>query len=136
MKKSLSLILALTICALTLTGCGGSKLPEGFDEKTALAAAENAVMTINAGEYESFTGLCAASVQETLSAEVLENAVTQVMPNAGAFEKFTSSALAGQKDEAGNECVVAVLVAKYANQSVTYTISLDKDLLIIGFYLK
>ncbi|NCB50948.1 MAG: DUF3887 domain-containing protein [Clostridia bacterium] len=137
MKKTLSLVLTLLILAALFAGCGSaSKLPEGFDEAEVIATAENAVTTLNSADYEALCALWSEELRNQLTPESFESAVDQVMPDAGEFVEFTSETVSSQKDADGNDFVVALLVAKYENQKVTFTISVDKDLMLIGFYLK
>jgi len=135
MKKIFAVIITLII--VTFAGCDAKTLPDGFDETTVKQQAEKVITVLNSGDYEAFSNdLVSETLKSSLSAEVLENAVAQVMPEAGEFEKFSSEAVSSQKDKNGDEYVTAVVVAKYASQKVTYTISFDKDLKLIGFYLK
>lgn len=137
MNKTISLLLAGIILAALLVGCGSSsKLPEGFDEAAVIATAEEAVTTMNSGDYEALCAMWAEELQGDLTPEAFSGAVAQIMPDAGDFVEFTSETAAGQKDADGNDFVVVVLIAKYENQKVTFTISVDEDLTLIGFYLK
>lgn len=137
MRKLLSFVLAVLTTAAILAGCGGSaKLAEGFDETAVKAAAESAVTTLNGGDYDAFCALGADSLQGALTPAVIKNAVAQVMPDAGEFVEFSSETMSTAKDSDGNDNAVVVIVAKYEKQNVTYTVSLNKDLLLTGFYLK
>jgi predicted small secreted protein len=84
MKRELSFIVVLILTAALLAGCGGTaKLAEGFDEQTAKAAAENAVTTLNGGDYDAFCALGADSLKAALTPEVIKNAVDQVSERGG-----------------------------------------------------
>ena len=137
MKKILSIMLTLSLVIGLIAGCSTPKLSEKFDEKNVKSSAENAIKLLNDGEYEKFcTDLPREDLKAVFTVDVLKNAVAQVMPNAGAFVEFSSESIIGQKDKDGNESAVAVIVAKYENKKVTYTISFDENMKLIGFYLK
>ena len=137
MKKALALFMTVVMLTIILAGCGSAtKLPEGFDEADVFATAENAVMTMNSGDYEALCAMWDEALQGDLTPEAFESAVSQTMPDAGEFVEFTSETAIGQKDADGNDYATAVLSAKYENQKVTFTISVNRDLELIGFYLK
>lgn len=137
MKKTVSILLAITIpLLLLLGGCTGQKLADGFDEAEVKEAAKAAVTALNDADYKAFSQQLDSSIKESLSENGVKAAIAQVMPDAGAFQSFESETAVGQKDQNGDDCAVVVLKAVYENQTVTYTISLNADLKLIGFYLK
>lgn len=137
MKKIFSILLALSLVLVLFVGCSSPKLSDKFDENNIKTTAENAIKLLNEGNYEKFcTDLPREDLKAAFTVDVMKNAVAQVMPNAGAFVEFSSESIVGQKDKDGNESAVAVIVAKYENQKVTYTISFDEEMKLIGFYLK
>jgi hypothetical protein len=112
-------------------------LPEKFDAEKVKASAENVITLFNNEEYDKITNeFTRDDLKAALTPDILSNAKTQVMPKAGSFTEFSKSSLVAQKDKAGNDFVAAVIAVKYQNQTVTYTISFDENLKIIGFYLK
>ena len=42
----------------------------------------------------------------------------------------------GQKDKAGTDYAVAVVVADFENGKVTYNVSFDTNMEIVGFWMK
>ena len=137
MKKIGSVVITLVLAMVMITGCGAKALSEDFNDEEVKKAAKNAITTLDSGDYETFSNeLVSEIMKEDLTADVLKNAVNQVMPDRGAFVEFSSEATFGKTDKNEEDYAVVVVVAKYESQKVTYTISLDKDLKIIGFYLK
>ena len=137
MKKFLYVLLTLTLVLVLFVGCSSPKLSEKFDENTVKASAQNAIRLLNDGEFEKFcTDLPREDLKAGFTVDVMKNAIAQIMPNAGAFVEFSSESVVEQKDKDGNVFAVSVIVAKYENQKVTYTISFDENMKLIGFYLK
>ena len=137
MKKLFSILLTLTLVVGLFTGCSAPSLSDKFDKEQVKSAAEGAIDLLNKGEYEKFCeGLTNEDMKKALTVDVIKGAIAQVMPNAGAFVEYSSESIVGQKDKDGNECAVAVIVAKYENQKVTYTISYNEKMELIGFFLK
>lgn len=137
-KKKVSVFcIAVMLLGLTLTGCGlSTPLAAGFDSDEVSAAAQHAVEVLNTGDLDAFHELCRADLNEVLTDDVILDAMEQVMPDAGAFEKFTAVKMTGAKDDSGEEYASVIVETRYENQKVTYTIGLDLDLLLVGFYIK
>lgn len=132
------LVLTVMIFLPVLMACGNSqKLSEQFDEQAVKSAAETLIGYLSEEDVESF---CAAPMSEKMEAattpESMSAVVSQYIGNRGAFVEYKSNVAVGAKDENGEACAVAVVVAKYENQTVTYTISFDQEMKLIGFYLK
>ncbi len=132
------ILLAAGLMLIGLTACGVSqKLSEDFDETEVKAAAEALVGYINEDDLE---GLCSVPMsdlmKEAMTVEQMEAVLEQNLGNRGAFVEYKSNVAVGGKDSEGVDAAVAVVVAKYENKTVTYTISYDKEMNLIGFYLK
>ncbi len=137
MKKILSTLLALSLILVLLASCSNQALPDKFDEEKVKTLAESTITLFNNSEYDKIRDeLTREDLKAALTADVLNDAKAQIMPNAGAFVEFSGSSIVGQKDKDGNDYVVAVIAAKYENQKVTYTISFDENMKLIGFFLK
>ena len=134
--KVLCIVLAVMLAALGLGGCSSTKLAEAFDEAAVKEAAQAAVDHLNAGEYEECVAMMSQEMQAALTAEALAAAAGDAMAKAGEFQEYKSIAVVGQKDSAGTDCAVAVAVASFKNSKITYTVSFNTDMEIIGFYMK
>lgn len=136
MKKFLSLSLAL-LMLLSLAACGSAGLSEEYDEAEVLARAKELVLLINTLDYEAVCGQLREDLSGAISPEELENAWDESLEKAGAFVEFKSAAASSQESKStGENYAVAVLVCKYENASLTYTIFMDVDLNIVGMYMK
>jgi len=133
---ALAVLMALVL-AVALAACG-AKLAAGFDEAAVKQAARTAVQRLNAGQYDQITNeMVRADLRQALSPAVLANGAAQVLSGAGAFSSFSNEVVAGTRDQkTGEDFAVAVMVAKYANKSVTYTLSFDRNMNLVGFFLK
>ena len=132
------ILLAAGLMLIGLTACGVSqKLSEDFDETEVKAAAEALVGYINEDDLE---GLCSVPMsdlmKEAMTMEQMEAVLEQNIGNRGAFVEYKSNVAVGAKDSEGVDAAGAVVVAKYENKTVTYTMSYDKEMNLIGFYFK
>lgn len=137
MKKNISVLVVIMVMLLSMfSGCSGQKLSADFNETKVREAARTAVMYLNEKQYDAFSMLVKDDLKASLNEEVLKNAISQVMPNAGTFTEITNFTIIGQKDKSGNNCAVVQVMASYEKQMLVYTITFDVGLKIIGFYLK
>lgn len=136
MKKIFSLILA-ALMLLSLAACGSAKLSEEFEEKAVINRAEELVALINTLDYEAVCGELREDLRSALNAEELESAWGEGLQNAGAFVEFSNEAAVSQPSKAtGENYAVVVLICKYENAKLTFTISMDAELNIVGMYMK
>lgn len=136
MKKVLTLLLAIALI-LSLAACSSSKLADVFKEDEVVALAKSFVETINTQDYDAVVAEIRADLQSQVTADSLKNAWGPLLDEAGEFKDYTTVVTYGQKDKTTDEdYAVCVLVCKYENASRTFTISMDKDLAIVGLYMK
>ena len=136
MKKLLSILLAASIL-LMFAGCGANKLSDQFNEQDVTAAAEQVVTLLNEGNYQGVTDITRSDLQDELSADVLENALSGILESAGSFQSFSKTTVVGSEDNTtGEDYGLAIVVAEYENGKLTYTITVDQNLQIVGLYVK
>lgn len=139
MKKMIGMtILIMSLFGMLLTGCASTKLSEDFDEATVKSAAEEIVTLLNNNDVET---ICNEKIDSELSeyftTDTLQQAIDQYLSDAGAFKEYSKEAVIGTKAQNTKEdCAVAIVKAKYENKSITYTISFNKDMEVIGLYMK
>lgn len=106
-----------------LGGCG-TELSEKFDEDKVKEAAKAIVEKVNAGNLK----------------EVYEDSFTPVMQNGVAFDEFQEFSkveVKGTKDkDTGTEYAAAMVLAKYEDGQIMFTISFDTNMKCAGFYYK
>lgn len=135
-RKGISVALIMATSMLMLIGCGGTKLSDDFDEEKVKATAQEAIDHLVAGEYEECVALMGEEMQAAISAEALATNMETMAGQKGAFQEYKSSTVVGQKDKDGTEYAVAVIVAGFEKGNITFTVSFDKDMKMIGFWMK
>jgi len=136
MKKLLSPVAAVLLI-LALTACSSSKLAEGFDTDTVKTQTEALINLTNDQNFDGVVAMIREDLQSQVTADSLETGWKPLLDSSGAFEKISSTAVYGQKDQStGENYAVCVAVCKYANTSRTFTISMDTDYKIVGLYMK
>ena len=135
-KAIVTAMLILTL-SLSLIGCAGTPLPEGFDADEVGTAAEEIVGLATAGDFDSIIGSLREDLKSSITVDQLKEGWAPAYEKAGAFEKITKTSLSGTKDQTtGEEYAVAQVLVKCANASLVYTLSFDKDMALVGLYLK
>ena len=136
MKKFL---ISLTAFALLLSfaACSSSKLADIYSEDEVVARAKGFVDIINTLDYDAVVSDIREDLQSQVTSESLKSAWGPLLDEAGAFKEYKTVVAYGQKDKTtGEDYAVCVLVCKYENASRTFTISMDKNLEIVGLYMK
>lgn len=137
MKKLISVLLMSFFATVLLGGCSSNKLSDAFDKETVEKSAKQVIEYMNNAEYDKASQMFQEDLQEQLSADALKDAVDKTYGNAGAFQEYKNIAILGQKlKDTKEDCAVAVVVVKYENQNVTFTLSFNTDMELIGLFMK
>jgi outer membrane lipopolysaccharide assembly protein LptE/RlpB len=135
MKRILAIV-GLILAVGLVAGCA-AKLSDKFDEKTVVSQAQEIVMLFSDGKYADVTAKVREDLRESLSEEVLSSAAQKLLTDAGAFSEFGKSSVSGTKDKTTKEdYAVVVQQAKYANKTCVYTIAVDVNGNVVGFFIK
>ncbi|HWQ06557.1 MAG TPA: DUF3887 domain-containing protein [Feifaniaceae bacterium] len=135
-RRLFAAVLTLTI-GLSLLGCAGQPLPEGFDAEEVTARAEEIVGYANDGDYDTIMSCLREDLQSAVTAEELDSGWAPTYESVGAFESIKSVKLLGTADSSTKEeYAVALVTCTHEKGSVLYTLSFDADLNLVGLYLK
>ena len=93
----------------------------------------NKSYSVSAGEKEKYLEK-AQTMKNALSEDKLTEVYTQLKANGG-FEKFLEGEMT-KVEQSGKPFTVVVQQAKYAKNTLTYTISFDKDDKLAGIFYK
>ena len=109
---------------------------EYFDEEEVRAQTEEIITLLDQNDMETLSDKFATEkMKSVMKQETIDAARAQVGADWGAFESFSSEYLTEVR-QLGTRYAVAQIVVEYENRSVTYTISLDKDMKLAGLYMK
>ena len=140
MKKQIKSIVAVTlILALSLGvfGCAAAKLPDGFDKDEVGTAAEEIVGLATEGDFDSIIASMRDDLKGSITVDQLKEGWGPIFQNAGSFVSITKTVLSGISDKnTGEEYAMAQVLVKYDKANLVYTLSFDKDLKLVGLYLK
>lgn len=125
------------IIALVLKTKGSMKLADTFDEGVVIKKAQEATDYLIAGDYESDRAMMTKELQDLITAETLKTNMEALNKETGVFKEYKNTAVIGQKDSStGEDMAIAIVVATFEKRAVTYTITFNTEMQIIGFYMK
>ena len=140
MKKQIKSIVAVTlILALSIGvfGCAAAKLPDGFDKDEVGTAAEEIVGLATEGDFDSIIASMREDLKGSITPDQLKEGWGPIFQNAGTFVSISKTVLSGISDKnTGEEYAMAQVLVKYDKANLVYTLSFDKDLKLVGLYLK
>ena len=140
MKKS-SLLSAVVLClsCILLAACSNKSSDKNFsisdgEKEKYIETAQNTITLFNEQKSDEI---------REISDEILKNALTddklseiyEHLKTCGEFEKFLESNMTGVEQN-GQTFIVVVQQAKYKENTLTYTISFDKDEKLAGIFYK
>lgn len=136
-KRSLLLLFIICLLISQLTGCG-NKLSDKFDEAEVETAAKTIVKQVSEGDVETpYNETFAPIMQQGITLEQLQTNLDYILERVGEFDSIQKVAVAGGEDKDTEQLyAVAVVLAKYADGKVQYTISFDTNMKCVGFYAK
>lgn len=106
-----------------------------FDEAAVQKQAEAVIELLDGGEYDGLRSMAEGKMAELINEEEMENARDNLAADWGEFQKYGSVYLI-ETTQRGQHSAVAQMTAVYENISVTYTISFDEDMKLIGLWMK
>jgi len=135
--KRIRILFILLVFMITLSACVSTKLADIYDEAVVTERAKEIVEMINAQDYDKVNAEIRDDLQDQLTSEKLKDAMEAKLVEAGAFVEYQSTTTLGQKSKTSDEdYATVVLVGKYAESVIVYSITMDSNLDIVGFYVK
>ncbi len=140
MKKNSKIFITIAIIlalGMSMIGCAVSSLPEGYNEDEVGTAAEEIVGLATAGDYDSIISFMRDDLKSAITAAQLQEGWAPIYEKAGAFQNISKTAFTSVKDKStGEEYAVVQVLVKHEGANLVYTISFNKDLALVGLYLK
>ena len=122
----LSIVLSLAL----LVGCRGTPLPDGMDEDELLAAGQQVVDLLVAGEYEQVYQLFRADIRESLTTEDIQTLCDNALSDVGSFVRIDDSRVQGSSE--GETHGIAELYYDFTNDTVRFRVAFDLEMQLIG----
>lgn len=136
-KGILGRIAGVLIVVLTLTACGAQSLPDQFDEETVKAEAKKAVDYFNERDYQSIIDMGSDAFQELLTAENFASQSDPYHEKCGEFQEIAKTIAVGNVDKETQQAFGGVvMVGKYKEGTIQFTIAFDEDMKLVQFVIR
>lgn len=137
MRKITGIIAGLLVMALFVTSCGAQPLPDRFDEETVKAEAETAIGYFNGRDYQSILDMGSDAFQNALTFEEFETQCNPYLDKCGEYQEIAKTIVLGNVDEStGKQYGGVVMVGKYENGTIQFTISFDEEMKLVQFVIR
>ena len=127
----------LIVSILLLTACSSNKIPDGFNENDLNQKAEEIINLLNENNVDEVYEMFRTDVQAMIKLEDLEVIIQDKFNQVGTFKEISQVAITDTKDPNTSEVYVVVIVSSdHEKGRTTYTLSFNKELEIVGFFIK
>lgn len=123
-------LLVAGLCCFVLFGCSQNVEPS-FNEEVLTKAATDVVQSLNVGQYGVITQTVSDELQSALSPEMIESVWTPLIETLGEYQGVVETKVVPNENSA-----ITIVVAEYENGSVQLTMTYNKDMELIGFYMQ
>lgn len=125
------------LAMLFLTGCSQNQLSDKFDEETVKEEAMKAVEFFNKRDYQSILDMGVDELQQSFTAEQFAQASDPYLDKCGEFQEIEKTVAAGSENEqTGKQFGGVVMIGKYANGKIQFTIAFDEDMKLVQFNIQ
>jgi hypothetical protein len=138
MKKFMKKLIFTGITAVFfLTGCAQSQLPEQFDEETVKEEAMKAVELFNKRDYQSILDMGVDELKKSLTAEQFAQVSDPYLDKCGDFQEIEKTVTVGSENkQTGKQFGGVVMIGKYADGKIQFTIAFDENMKLAQFYIQ
>lgn len=128
--KRLSKIFLIILSVLMLGGCGAAKLGKEYNKDKLKKAAENVIQNMNDEDYDSVINGMRDDLKKSISKDQLKSAWSKYK-GIGKFNSVSKMIFAEK-----NNVAIVIAIAKYDKSNVQFTLSYDKNMKLVGIYIK
>ncbi len=93
------------------------------------------VRELNDNDFVSLTENADDAMKEALNQETIDDARSRISSDWGEFQSY-GTVYMSEIDQKGRLFAVAQVAVSYENVSVTYTITFDEDMKLVGLFMK
>lgn len=136
-KGILVRIAGMLVVILTLTACGAQSLPDQFDEETVKAEAIKAVGYFNERDYQGIIDMGSDEFQELITVEDFASQSDPYLEKCGEFQEIAKTITVGNVDQETQQAFGGVvMVGKYKDGTIQFTIAFDEDMKLVQFIIR
>jgi len=129
--KKLRLLLIITLGSVMLGGCSSNKLSDDFNEEELKTTTKEVIQRLCNEEYDKIKEMSGKELIDAGVTEKIKEVWEPMAKDLGKFDSFDKEVVVGNGDQA-----TVVIISKFENGNVKFTISYNKDMKLTGFYIK
>ena len=129
--KKIKLFLIVALGCIMLVGCSSNKLSDDFNEEELKSTTEDVIKMLCNGEYDKIKEMSGQELTDAGVTDKIKDVWEPIANDLGEFDSYDKEAVVGNGDQA-----TVVIISKFENGNVKFTISYNKDMKLTGFYIK
>ncbi|MEG0843510.1 MAG: DUF3887 domain-containing protein [Romboutsia sp.] len=129
--KKLKLLLIMLLVGVVLSGCSSSKLSDVYDEEILKKDAKEVVSMICNKDYDTLESKMSKEMVELGAKNQVQQGWDSISGKLGKFDSISKEGIVGNEDLA-----TVVVVSKFENGKVQFTITYNEAMEISGLYMK
>ncbi|OPJ60952.1 DUF3887 domain-containing protein [Clostridium oryzae] len=130
--RKFSNILLMILSIVLLVSCGASKLSKNYSEKKLKAGTETVAKNLDEHKYQAIVDSFTPKLRKKLAADQLK----QAWEGLGDVGKYNSISKLFFQEQKKDQYVTVVAIAKYEKKNIQLTVSFNKDMELVGLYMK
>lgn len=135
MKKIYSFLVLLLLAIMLLTSCGNSQqLPEGFTKEEVEKQTIKDIDLASSNNYEGWVARFQPELQSSLTKDAYQSYL-DILEEKGEFREYGKCAFVGQEQD-GKKYAACIMIVKYEDGDVQYTVGYDEDMNLVQFTIK
>ncbi len=136
-KNWIRVVCGLCFLIIALTGCGAQPLSDQFDEDTVKENAEQAVAYFNERDYQAIIDMGDDVLKENITVENFATQCDPYLDKCGEYQEIEKTIVFGSTDKSTEtEYAGIVMIGKYEEGTIQFTIGFDEDMKIVQFLIK
>ena len=129
--KKIKLFLIVALGCIMLVGCSSNNLSDDFNEEELKSTTEDVIKMLCNGEYDKIKEMSGQELIDAGVTDKIKEVWEPIANDLGEFDSYDKEAVVGNGDQA-----TVVIISKFENGNVKFTISYNKDMKLTGFYIK
>ncbi|MDD3361931.1 MAG: DUF3887 domain-containing protein [Hespellia sp.] len=139
MKGKNWMIVITLILVVMLAGCSSAstELSDQFDEETVKAEAMKSIDLFNSKDYQGIIDMGSDEMKESITADEFKKQSDPYLDKNGSFKEIVKTVVLGSENKKTNESYGGVvMIGKYENGKIQFTIGFDEEMKLIQFQIK
>lgn len=139
MKGKNWIVVIALILVVMLAGCSSAstELSDQFDEETVKAEAMKSIDLFNSKDYQGIIDMGSDEMKESITADEFKKQSDPYLDKNGSFKEIEKTVVLGSENKKTNESYGGVvMIGKYENGKIQFTIGFDEEMKLIQFRIK